>query len=61
MIGHGELLIILLVVVLLFGASRFPKIMKNLADGIKVFKKEMKSDAPKPAQKKPRKKAAGKK
>ncbi|MCL2439949.1 MAG: twin-arginine translocase TatA/TatE family subunit [Alphaproteobacteria bacterium] len=51
MIGHGQILILIIVVVLVFGASRFPKIMKNLAEGVKVFKKEMKGDK-KPAAKK---------
>ena len=50
--GAPELLLILLVVVLIFGASRVPAIAENLAKGIKSFKKGLKDegetdDAPK--------------
>jgi TatA/E family protein of Tat protein translocase len=41
-----------LLVFLFFGANKFPAVMKNLADGLKVFKKEIKSDSDKPAAKK---------
>ena len=42
--GFWEIILILLLVFLLFGANKFPSMMKNLADGLKVFKKEIKSD-----------------
>jgi len=48
--GAPELLLILLVVVLIFGASRVPAIAENLAKGIKSFKSGLKdepSDEPK--------------
>jgi len=35
----GQILIILLVLVLLFGASRLPQLGKNLGSGIRNFKK----------------------
>ena len=41
-IGLPELLIILLVCLLLFGANRLPEIGKSLGDGIREFKKAMK-------------------
>ena len=41
-IGFPELLVILLVCLLLFGANRLPEIGKSLGDGIREFKKAMK-------------------
>ena len=38
-IGMQEILIILLIVLLLFGAKRIPEIAKGLGKGIKEFKK----------------------
>lgn len=38
-LGMPELLIILVVVILLFGASRLPQIGKGLGEGIRNFKK----------------------
>lgn len=40
--GMGELIVILLIVLLLFGASRLPEIAKALAKSIKEFKKASK-------------------
>ncbi|MBQ0012950.1 MAG: twin-arginine translocase TatA/TatE family subunit [Proteobacteria bacterium] len=58
-LGWAEILIIILLVVILFGHNKIPGMMKNLADGIKIFKKEV---AVKPADKKAvTKKAAAKK
>lgn len=57
--GWAEILLIVVLVMILFGSAKIPSIMKNLADGINVFKKEMKTTpadkAPvaKPAVKKP--------
>jgi len=45
--GMGELLLILLIVLLLFGASRLPQIARALGKSIKEFKKagkEIKGD-----------------
>ncbi len=41
-IGLSELLVILLVCLLLFGANRLPEIGKSLGEGIREFKKAMK-------------------
>ncbi|MBE0495999.1 MAG: twin-arginine translocase TatA/TatE family subunit [Campylobacterales bacterium] len=41
-----ELLIILAIVVLLFGAKKIPDLAKGIGKGIKSFKSEMKEDEP---------------
>lgn len=56
-LGWAEILVIVVLVVILFGSAKIPGMMKNLADGINVFKKEIKNKpsdvaAPK-AEKKP--------
>jgi len=38
-IGVPELLIILLIILLLFGAAKLPQLAKSLGDGIREFKK----------------------
>lgn len=53
--GGSEWLIILLVVIILFGAKKIPELMKGLGSGIREFKnaanstdeKDAKNDAPK--------------
>ena len=42
--GPGELVIILLIVLLLFGASRIPQIARSLGEAMKEFKKASKDD-----------------
>lgn len=42
--GGTELLIILAIVVLLFGAKKIPDLAKGLGKGIKDFKSEMKEE-----------------
>ena len=52
-IGFSELLVILLVCLLLFGASRLPEIGKSLGEGIREFKKSIKEssgDSPSPKE-----------
>ncbi len=41
-IGFSELLVILLVCLLLFGANRLPEIGKSLGEGIREFKRTLK-------------------
>lgn len=41
-IGLTELLVILLVCLLLFGANRLPEIGKSLGEGIREFKRSLK-------------------
>ncbi len=43
-IGPGQWLIILLIIVLLFGAKKIPELAKGLGKGIKTFKSEMSSE-----------------
>ena len=44
-LGTPEIIIILLVVVLLFGARKIPELMRGLGSGIKEFKKASTIDA----------------
>ena len=43
-LGWMEILVIVLLLVILFGHAKIPGMMKNLANGLNVFKKEMKTD-----------------
>ena len=62
-LGWMEILVIVLLLVILFGHSKIPGMMKNLANGLNTFKKEMKAgDDKKPEPKKePVKKTTAKK
>lgn len=42
--GFWEIILIVLLVVILFGSAKIPGMAKNIADGIKSFKHEMKED-----------------
>jgi sec-independent protein translocase protein TatA len=42
-IGLPELLVILLIVAIIFGARRLPELMKSLGEGIKNFRKAVSS------------------
>jgi len=42
--GMWEILLIAVVILLLFGATRIPDLMRGLAKGIRGFKDEMKSE-----------------
>ena len=44
MIGSGELLVILCVILLLFGGKKLPEFAKNLGKGIREFKKAAQGD-----------------
>ena len=43
-IGWGELLVILAIVALLFGAKRLPDLAQSLGKSIKIFKQSLKGD-----------------
>lgn len=43
-LGMPELLVILFIVVLIFGVSRIPELGRGLGEGIRNFKKGIKSD-----------------
>lgn len=59
-LGWMEILVIVVLVVILFGHNKIPGMMRNLADGLNVFKKELKKTATK-VQEKPQKKKSVKK
>jgi sec-independent protein translocase protein TatA len=42
--GFQELLIILLIVLVIFGASKLPQLGRGLGEGIRNFKRGIKSD-----------------
>jgi sec-independent protein translocase protein TatA len=44
-LGMPELLVILGIIVLIFGASKLPQLGKGLGEGIRNFKSGIKSDA----------------
>ena len=46
-IGIWQILLILVAVLVLFGAGRLPKVMKDLGTGIRGFKKGLTEDEPK--------------
>ena len=41
-IGWQEIILIILIILLLFGASRIPEVMKSLGKGVREFKKAIK-------------------
>lgn len=45
MFGTGEIILLVLVVVLVFGASKIPQLGKALGEGIRNFKKATSDDA----------------
>ena len=40
-LGWSEILLIILLTMILFGTGKFSKVMQNLAEGLKTFKKTM--------------------
>lgn len=48
-LGMGELIVILLIVVVLFGANKLPQLGKGLGEGIRSFKKSFGGEDEKPA------------
>jgi sec-independent protein translocase protein TatA len=49
-LGWGELVVIFLIILVLFGAKRLPEIGRSIGEAIKAFKKGMndKDEHPKP-------------
>lgn len=45
-IGPKEAILVLVVVILLFGAKKIPELMKGIGQGMKEFKDAQKPDAP---------------
>ncbi|MDR1337589.1 MAG: twin-arginine translocase TatA/TatE family subunit [Rickettsiales bacterium] len=56
--GFWEILLIVILVLILFGHSKIPDLMKNLANGINIFKKELKGKDDDGAKAKPAPKLA---
>ena len=52
-LGVPELLIILLIVLIIFGASKLPQLGKGLGQGLRNFKDSVKSDEAGTGEKKP--------
>jgi sec-independent protein translocase protein TatA len=44
-LGFGEVLVILLIILILFGPSKLPELAKGMGNAIKEFKKAMREDA----------------
>ncbi len=49
-LGVPELLIIFVIIIVLFGATRLPNIGRGLGEGIRNFKKGIKGDEPEQLQ-----------
>ncbi len=45
-LGHWEILILIIVVLLVFGAGRLPQVGSSLGKGIRNFRKSLKEDSP---------------
>ena len=43
-LGHWEIILILLIVLIVFGAGKLPKVASELAKGIKSFKEGLKDE-----------------
>ena len=52
MIGYGQLLIIVFVVILLFGGAKIPELMRGMGRGIKEFRNAADEDNRKQSAKK---------
>lgn len=57
--GIWEIILIAVLVIILFGSAKIPGMARNIANGIKTFKKEIKTEE-KPKKKVPAKKKSGK-
>ena len=43
-LGHWEIILILVIVLIVFGAGKLPKVANDIAKGIKSFKQGLKDD-----------------
>lgn len=43
-LGYGELIVLLLIIVVLFGAKRIPELAKSLGSSLNAFKNGLKQD-----------------
>jgi sec-independent protein translocase protein TatA len=44
--GTTEMLVVLAIVMLLFGAKRIPELMRGMGEGVRSFKEGMRTDTP---------------
>ena len=51
-LGHWEIILILVIILIIFGAGKLPKVAGELAKGIKSFKAGLKEDKKKNDEKK---------
>lgn len=51
-LGPGEILLLLLVLLVVFGAGKLPQIGSSLGKGMKNFRKELKGETDEPKEKK---------
>jgi sec-independent protein translocase protein TatA len=49
-LGTGELIVIAIIVILIFGVNKIPQLGKGLGEGIKNFKSALKSGQEEPPQ-----------
>ena len=56
-LGTGEIILIVLAILLLFGAKRIPELMKSMGKGVKKVEKEINTPADETAAKEPSKDA----
>lgn len=54
-LGMGELLVILVIVILIFGVNKIPQLGKGLGEGIKNFKSALKDKDEEDSEKKDKK------
>ena len=52
-LGMGELLVILVIVIFIFGVNKIPQLGKGLGEGIKNFKSALKAGQEEPDDKNP--------
>ena len=50
-LGLPELLVILLIVIIIFGANKLPQLGKGIGQGLRNFKESVKGDEPPPSDK----------
>jgi sec-independent protein translocase protein TatA len=59
MIGHWEVVLIILAILLLFGGKKIPELMRGLGSGVKEFKKGLKEGDSKEEAKEEKKETKG--
>lgn len=55
-LGHWEIILILVIVLIIFGAGKLPKVASELAEGIKNLRKGLNENSPRKTNNKKKKK-----